>query len=105
MSATSALSSTTRMVPWPETMGWVGGACTLSTGAARLMGKAIDLRQSKTGAFPERFGREERLENPRQYVRRNADAGVCHRKGDEVSLKLIHRVALLKAHVSRGQRD
>ena len=76
-----------------------------NNGAARLMGKAVDLRQSETGAFPERFGREERLENPRQDVGRDADAGVCHRKGDEVSLKLIHRVAFLNAHVSRRQRD
>jgi hypothetical protein len=38
------------------------------------MGKAVDLRQSETGAFPERFGREERLENPRQDVQRNITA-------------------------------
>src|SRR5262249_19113510 len=74
-------------------------------GAVRLMGKAIDLRQSETGTFAECFRREERLENPRQDVRRDADTGIHHRKGDEVSLKLIHPVALLQADVLRRQLD
>src|SRR5262249_61170390 len=64
-------------------------------GAARLMRKAVDLRQSETGAFTERFGREERLENPRQDVRRDPDAGICHRKGHEVTLKPTYRITLL----------
>ena len=69
------------------------------------MGKAVDLRQSEPGAFAERLGREERLENSRQHVRRDADAGIGHRQRHEVSLELVDPVALLQGDVARRQRD
>ncbi len=74
-------------------------------GAPRLMRKAVDLRQSQAGAFPERLGREERLEDSGQNVRRDADAGIGHRQRHEVALKPVHPVAFLQGDVARRQRD
>ena len=70
-------------------------------GAARLVGKPVDLRQSKASALPERFRAEKRLENSRQDVRRNADTGIAHRECNEISLELFHLVALLEGNVLR----
>ncbi len=74
-------------------------------GTPRLMRKAVDLRQSEAGAFPERLGREERLENSRQDVRCDADPGIGHRQGNEVSFELIDTVAFPQGDVERRQRD
>src|SRR5712691_6105759 len=52
------------------------------------MRKSIDLRQSEPGAFPQRFGREERLKNSRQDVGRDADSGIGHRQGNELFFKV-----------------
>ena len=76
-----------------------------TTVPARLVGKAVDLRQSETGAFAERLGGEERLEDSRQHVGRDADAGIGHRQRHEVALELIHPVALLQGDVARRQRN
>jgi len=69
------------------------------------MREAVDLCQAKTGAFSKRFGREERLEYPRQDIRRDSHPGVGHRKRHEVSLELIHAVVLLQRDVERRQRN
>ena len=45
--------------------------------AARLLGEAVDHRQPEAGALADRLGREERLEDLRERVRRHADAGVA----------------------------
>ena len=67
------------------------------------MRKPVHLRQSQPGAFAQRLGREEWLENTRQNVRRDADTGVGHRQCDEVALKLIDSVAFLERDVARRE--
>ena len=69
------------------------------------MREAVDLRQSQPGSLPERFRGEERLENARQHIGRDAHTGVGHRQRDELALELIHRVALLQGHVARRECD
>ena len=69
------------------------------------MGKAVDLGQPKPGAFAERLGREERLEDSRQHVGRNTDTRIRHCEGNEVAFQLIDPVAFLQGDVSRRQRN
>ena len=61
---------------------------------ARLLGEAIDHRQAEAGALADRFRCEERLEHPRDHLRRHAGAGVGHG----------NRQVLPRRHVVRARR-
>jgi hypothetical protein len=50
--------------------------------AAGLPGDAIDLREAKSGALPDSFGREERLHRTGEHFGRHATAGIGDRDYD-----------------------
>ena len=51
------------------------------------MGKAVNLRQAKPGTLADLFGREKRIENLGQKIRRNAGSGIAELK-QQISLDI-----------------
>jgi hypothetical protein len=47
-----------------------------------MPGDAIDLREAKSGALPDSFGREERLHRTGEHFGRHATAGIGDRDYD-----------------------
>src|SRR5215211_2557666 len=73
--------------------------------APGLMGKGVDLRQAETGALAHAFRCEERLENARQDVGRDAHACVLHAQSKKLAFELIDLVARSQACVARRDRN
>ena len=70
--------------------------------SARLMGKAVDLREAEAGPFAGIFRREERIENLRQHVCWDAFAIVDDADADELALQLLVELAVWRGDVLGG---